>query len=242
MTNTSQLEQAVYNNAIWCNTVCAAHGIPIEFLSHIWLARKPTPRFYPNAVTLSDEVGLAEQMTAIQSLIADPTLTNIGVKDSFNVLNLTGLGFTPMFEASWIWRDPAQPISRVADRSTRWEIIREPHDLSQWEIAWGNPEKSVERRIFLPSLLTDRNVIFIAAHRDTRIVGGAIGNLTGDVVGLSNLFTTDDEVACWAGSLAVITDTFPGRAIVGYEHGANLEFARTFGFKEIGTLRVWGRD
>ena len=30
---------AVYNNAVWCATVCGAHGWPGEFHAEIWIGR-----------------------------------------------------------------------------------------------------------------------------------------------------------------------------------------------------------
>ena len=45
---------AARNNARWCNAVCFAHGKSGRFLEHMWVNAEAVPRFYPNAVTLSD--------------------------------------------------------------------------------------------------------------------------------------------------------------------------------------------
>ena len=50
---TSEAALCARNNALWCDAVCRAHGLPGEFLAGLWLNRRPVPRFYANAVTLS---------------------------------------------------------------------------------------------------------------------------------------------------------------------------------------------
>ncbi len=49
----TQLAQAVQNNVQWCDLVCRTHGAPGEYAAHLWLNRQQTPRFYPNAITLT---------------------------------------------------------------------------------------------------------------------------------------------------------------------------------------------
>ena len=61
-------QQAVRNNAVWCDTVCRTHGRRGVFLDEIWINRHTTPRFYPNAVTLT-ETGAAAQLAGIRDLI-----------------------------------------------------------------------------------------------------------------------------------------------------------------------------
>jgi hypothetical protein len=105
-----------------------------------------------------------------------------------------------------------------------WTTLREPADLITWEAAWDslpaeNPS-TLPPRIFLPSLLTDPDIRFIAVYQDRQIVAGAIANRTGDVVGVSNVFVPEADAArCWAGCLATIIDAFPGLPLVGYERG-----------------------
>lgn len=82
----SRAEQAARNNAIWCDTICRAHGFPGEFHDSLWLNRHPVPRFYPNVVTLADEHRSAEQLTHIRDLIAADLPGSWAVKDSFSTL------------------------------------------------------------------------------------------------------------------------------------------------------------
>jgi len=65
------------------------------------------PRFYPNAVTLSKEQGVTEQLTHIQALIAKRIPGGFAVKDSFCTLDLLSLDFRLLFDAVWLWRPPS---------------------------------------------------------------------------------------------------------------------------------------
>ncbi len=245
-TLSTPLKQSVHNSAVWCDTVCRAHGIPGEFQTHIWLNRNPVPPYYPNAVTLSGMSGIAEQMIAIQNLIGDGNSTGLAVKDSFNLLDLTPFGFHSLFEAMWLWRAPLLPKLTAIPEGIRFTIVQQPDELAQWETAWADlPENQVltpEKHIFLPSLLANRDIMFIAAYCGQQLVGGAIANCTGNVVGISNQFAPSGEASVyWAGCIATIMSEYPDRPIVGYEQGMDLKIARTLGFDEVGALRVWIR-
>lgn len=152
MTLSTNLIQAVHNNAVWCDTVCRAHGIPGEFQTHIWLNRNLVPPYYPNAVTLSEKSGSAEQMIAIQNLISDENSTGLAVKDSFDQLDLTPFGFHSLFEAVWLWRAPLMPKPTAIPDEIRFTVVQETEELVQWETAWANlPENqefTPQKRIF----------------------------------------------------------------------------------------------
>ncbi|MCC7448555.1 MAG: hypothetical protein IT324_14130 [Anaerolineae bacterium] len=233
-----QLAQAVYNNAVWCDTVCRAHGSPGTFTDHLWFNPNPTPPYYPNAQTLSGEAGVTEQLRVVQHLIDSRKLVGFAVKDSFNRLDLTPLGFRSLFEATWLWRSLTQPKPSIDTKGIRWSVIQQPDNLAQWEAARADQPMA---RIFLPSLLADQDVVFIAVYRDQQLIGGGIGNRTGNIVGLSNVFTpTGESSDILAGCVAAIMTAFPGLPIVGYEHSESLAIAQALGFEALGSLRVWG--
>jgi hypothetical protein len=238
-------EQAARNNAGWCDTVCRAHGKPGEFLDGIWINRRETPPFYPNAVTLSAARGSAAQLERIRDLVQMGLPGHWAVKDSFSALDLGPLGFETLFEAAWLYRSASLPRPEGGDiAEVHWARVSRASELAQWETAWrGAPvtEGHTEQAsVFLPSLLTDRSVVLIAAYKDQRIVAGAIANRTGDVIGLSNLFVPErDPEPFRAGCVAAVIEAFPALPIVGYETGQELAAARTLGFEELGPLRVW---
>lgn len=241
----SRVEQAARNNAIWCDTMCRAHGAAGEFHEALWLNRNPVPRFYPNVVTLVEQRQVAAQLAQIGDLAA-AFPGQWAIKDSFAELDLAALGCQLFFEATWIWRTPSAPLPKMGVQGIQWVRLQDAAQLTQWETAWsGNPighSATPEPRLFLPALLDDPNVAFIAAYQGNAIIAGAIANRTDTVVGLSNLFAPAEEsVACWAGCVATAQATFPGYPLVGYESGADLAHAEAVGFEKLHSLRVWGR-
>ena len=232
--------RAARNNAEWCDAVCRAHGNPGEFHDDIWLNRNAVPRFYPNAGTLAEPS--PRQLALIDELIAARRQSGWAVKDSFSMLDLEPRGFRMLFDAEWIYL----PVSRVkeiasARTSARWEIVRNDLALAEWESAWTKTAGDTSRdRIFLPSLLENKDIALVCGYRDGHIVAGAIANRSDDVVGWSNFFAPATEMFDHAGaSLAIIARLFPGLPIVGYEHGDDLRNAHSLGFESIGPLRVW---
>ena len=241
----SQVEQAARNNAIWCDTICRAHGVAGEFDAAVWFNRNPVPRFYPNVVTLVEQRHIATQFAQIQDLAASFP-GHWAVKDSFAELDLSALAFELLFEANWIWRAPSARLPNTHDQEVQWVRLQGAAQLAQWESAWsGNPighSATPQPRLFLPALLADPDVAFIAAYQGNEMIAGAIANRTDTVVGLSNLFTPPaDHVAFWAGCVATAQATFPGLPLVGYESGADLVRAEAVGFEKLQSLRVWGR-
>lgn len=234
---------ALRNNAVWCDTICRAHGHAGEFLAGIWINRHAAPPFYPNAVTLAADQA-AEQLAALRSLMAADIPGAWAVKDSFAALDLAPLGFRPLFDAAWLWRSSEPVQAEAPPPALRWSRIDSAVELAAWEIAWrGEPSDDPYARIFLPVLLEDDSIAILAAYRDQQIVAGAIANRTGQVVGLSNVFvSTQDAQRLRAGCVAAAQECFPGLPFVGYESGADLAAFRALGFEELGPLRVWVRE
>ena len=203
-----------------------------------------TPRFYPNAVTLK-ETGFSDtQLTYIKELAEAEIAGRWAVKDSFCVLDLTSLGLRMVAEAEWIYRVASLPIPEPNIADVNFRRVDSASELAAWEAAWGgkpaDETKPKPPRIFLSSLLSDGNLAFIAARKNQQIVAGAIGNRTGDVVGLSNVFVpTHDAERFWAGCIAGVIEAFPELPLVGYESGDDLNNAQSVGFEVIAPLRIW---
>jgi hypothetical protein len=233
--------QAVRNNAAWCDRVCRAHGRPGTFLEHIWANRQATPRFYPNAVTLSAE-GSAAQLASIRDLLGAGIPGPWAVKDSFCSLELAPFGFQMLCEASWLWRPAPRTGTGGQLAGVRWAKVDRADELVAWEKAWsGEASGDLQHEpIFVPSLLADEAVCFVAGYQDGQIVAGAVGYHAADTVGVSNVFAPAEQAErYWAGCIGGIVDAFPGLPLVGYESGAELAIARSLGFAEVGTLRIW---
>lgn len=244
MTDHLKLQQAIHNNALWCDTVCRAHGRPGEFLEALWLHRHEPLPFYPNGVTLTAEE-TSVQLDYIRELINLGLPGAWGLKDSFYTLDLVPLGFRLLFEAQWLWRDGPKPEADLP--GVRWLQIQEASELAAWEKAWrGEPANEVtssQPPMFPPALLADENIAFIAGYRNQQLVAGVIANRTGEVVGLSNLFLpAQDQARLRAGCVATIMEIYPGLPLVGYEAGDDLVAFQALGFESLGPLRVWLRD
>ena len=237
--------QAARNNALWCDTICRAHGIPTELHAQLWLSRQPVPRFYPNAVTFANPDAGSAQLAHMQRLLAEALPASAGVKDSFCTLDLAPIGFKLLFEATWLWRESRPQLDNAVVQAD-WLRVRDVDALAEWETAWnGQPsgeQAAPPARIFPPALLADPDIVFIAASVGQRIVAGAIANRTDDVVGLSNVFAPDGAAArFWPGCVGAAMDAFGGLSLVGYESGGELAIALAMGFEAVGPLRVWVR-
>lgn len=230
-------EAAARNNAGWCQRMCSAHGASGVFAPWGWFTGGPAPRFYPNMVTLTPH-DQAAQRDAVRGLLHSGLPGGWGVKDSYAALDLSDLGFTPLLEAQWVRRPAGRPLPAPAARVARWARVASPRGLAQWERTWGSTED--EPRLFLPALLSDPQVLFLAAWEDDAVAAGAAACISGGVVGLSNLFApAGEEEAYWAGCLALLAQTFPGLDLVDYEHGPSLEIVQALGFERSGPLVIW---
>jgi hypothetical protein len=223
----SEVVAAVRNNVEWCDLVCRAHDVPTSREEGVWLARGTPPAFFPDLISEWSSVSASAVGESLRDRAA------CAVKDSWATLELSGMGFVVLLTAQWIVCDLEPGDTTGLD----WTGIAEPEELCQWETAAGL-EGLVTAR-----LLADPSVRVIVARREGRIAGGAIANASDSVVGLSNVFTVlaDDLSVVWKDLPVVLHRIFPGRPLVGYEHGDDLEAARSAGFRAVGPLRVWVR-
>lgn len=203
------LAEAVHNNAKWCDLVCRANLG--EFTPLAWTAKSRTPPYYPDAVTLAPSATAADILPRID------TTAGCSVKDSFATLDLEG--FEVLFTATWI-------TCHAVAAPSAWTVVRDPETLRTADFG-------------LEHLPVDDSVVVLGHLDGDRWLGGAIANVTGEVVGLSNLFAAGDLDDAWSGATAAIATRFPASRIVGYEHGDDLAAALRHGYKALGDLRVW---
>jgi len=221
-----RISLAARNNAGWCDAVSRSWGQPCRFEAEFWINPGEAPPFYPNVVTLTPTRRLPAEIAQAEDAFA--------VKDSFAQLDLAPLGFAPLFEAMWIWRDP-QPVAKSDSASAR--IMRDAESLARWEAAWRGDEPALD--LFRPSLLNESDHAFIAIEAGARIVAGCVASRSAAVVGLSNLFGPD---GLGAACVAAVQDFAPGLPVVGYDAGAALALMKSLGFQPLGALRVWLRE
>jgi hypothetical protein len=233
----SLVQAAARDNARWCDAVCRAHGLPGEFTADAWTSARRTPRYHPDAVTLSATVPVEHVLDRI-----DTASPGCSVKDSFACLDLTGAAFRVLLEAEWIHRTgPGPDLAPGSRLDIRWTPVSDAADLPTWEAAWGAGQE--EPGLFPPALLADGAVTFLGGRRAGRLVAGCVATSSQACVGVANLFTLDGDLdAAWRGALGAVSRCFPGRPVVGYESGDALAAAVRHGFTPVGPLRVWLRD
>lgn len=227
--------KAAQNNADWCDIVCRTHGVPGKFLENIWINYQEVPTLlYPNAVIIKplSEKTLRDSIEILKKI----PLETYAIKDSFNELPAHTMGCKILFEAEWIWKDQEDLVH--SNTTENWTIIKDEQELKNWEYAWNNNQLK-DKRIFLPNILSAKDVFFLAQYKNDQIVAGGIVNITRDVVGLSNVFT--HEVVknnIYSELCIVIKEKISLLPIVDYERDEALKFALEAGFKIIGKLKV----
>ncbi|KAB8141055.1 hypothetical protein F8S13_21285 [Chloroflexia bacterium SDU3-3] len=231
----SNVQAAVDNNIVWCETVYRSHGRPGQWSHSLWYSEQEGLPLYPRAITRAPEQAKAQLQGIRQLRDAAPHLA-LGVKDSFHALDLSAEGFRSIIQASWVWRsaDTPAPASAAA-----WSRITTPQQLAHWEQAWqadpaNAPAESAQ--LFQPALLHDARIGFFAAYRGEQIVGGVVANRSSGVVGISNTFGDD-----LAGGIAAVIAAFPRTPLAGYESGDALAAALDLGFEQAGPLQIWVR-
>jgi hypothetical protein len=237
---------AAHNNAAWCSALCAAHGDAGTWTRQAWLRHTPAPPYYPNLVTLLPTIGDAALKALLQQLPAGPC----GVKDSFARLDLSRHGFRTLFEADWLWRDPADALPPPS--ALDWRPVDSPALLADWEASWwreAEPQAGPMRpRLFPAGLLQRPDLLFVAGHDGPRLVAGGVWSRTqapgaGAVLGLACCFGQEgDDPSVRAALLHAAARWCPGLPQVGYESGSGAAQARACGFTPVGRLRVWLRD
>ncbi|MGN9776934.1 hypothetical protein ACTMS0_14400 [Micromonospora sp. H33] len=224
-------EDAVRDNAAWCDLVCRTHGLTGVSDADAWSVPRRSPTWYPDAVTLRPGVDATRLLDRID---ADP---GASVKDSFADLDLSPYGFRILFDAQWIHRPPDAALASHDSAAGRHGPPLTPVTTAEALGAWA--EAHGGGPLFRPALLTDPRVTVLARLDAGAVAGGAILHRSGPAVGVSNVFArTVPPAEIWA----ALVGAAPGAALVGYESGDDLTVARSAGFRPIGPLRVWLHD
>jgi len=221
------LEEAVLNNAAWCDAMASSHDIPTDWNELTCVSEFPMPPFYPNIVTLKSNISIDEKIDSL-----GPQLSlGWGIKDSFNELDLANKGFAPVCDAHWYCRVPTSNVIDNEELHSKIETVSNQSELDRWVIAWGEGDE-----IFNSGLLENNCVELLYVARDDRVVSGLATNQSGNSVGISNAFGSPMDLLCCVN--AVIA-RHPDKGIVGYGNKSEIAALSNIGFKEIGDLRIW---
>jgi hypothetical protein len=215
---------AAADNAAWCDAVCRSLGLATSRPPGLWAVADPPP-LYPHLITLAPEVTAAEVVSELDSHKVS------WVKDSFATLGLAEHGFSVAIRASWLHRPPG-----LADGDANCSVVGSDDEFARWTAASGTTG------IIPAQLLADPLVRLVMVHDGGRLLAGAALRISGDVVGISNVFGAEASPdATWAALVSAASRLLPGRALVGYEHGEDLDTALRAGFTPSGPLLIWRR-
>jgi hypothetical protein len=199
-----------------------------------------------NFMTVANGAHADVQLAAIQSLIDVDRKQRFSVKDAFQCLDLTQLGFHVLFHATWIYRAPSTPAAEDESERVVWTLAQSPADLATWERTWRGTRANAEARgqppIFRSSLLQNQDFRFLLGRCDGASVATAALNRAGDAVGISNVFSDVEGVGpLFPGCVRMARSFYPELPLVGYERDAALAAATAAGFEPVGGLTVWNR-
>src|ERR1700722_8120221 len=99
----------------------AVTGLQASSTTTFGFNRHTTPRFYPNAVTLSSSQS-TRQYEIIRALIKMGIPGDWAVKDSFDTLDLASGGFHEVIRGEWIHR-PTSEIPEIRIPGVSWKKI-----------------------------------------------------------------------------------------------------------------------
>lgn len=221
----ARIQTAARNNAALCDAVWRSHRLTTIHERDFWGTATRAPDLYPDAVTLEPSVSPRDVLARIDDS------PGCSIKDSFCDLDLGPLGFDLLFDAEWYEREPGP----AGPAGATWTVVESPAELIAWARAHGGGA------VFRAGLLADPAVRVLARPLPDGGVAGAIANLGGGAVGVSNVFAPGAPDRGWEGLVGAIGALFPGRTIVGYDAGDDLRAAHRAGFRSIGPLRVWVR-
>ena len=217
------VEDAVENNASWCDVVCRAAGLTTRWSPAVWSVDRRSPDGYPDAVTRR------RGLDAVRVLAAVEEGDGCSVKDSFADLDLSTAGFGVLFEATWI-RRPG--LASAAAPTPGWDEVRTAGELASWCRRLDVPP--------LPPVLLDQPGLHVLSATGTG-AGFALSR-TGAAVGISHAVPgSADPATLWSDLVALAGRLHPGADLVGYEGGTDLAPALAAGFTATGPLRVWIR-
>lgn len=230
------LQNAVLNNAQWCDAVCRLNKAPGTFLKDYWLNLKQVPEFYPNIITISPIAQKSRSVDELYSLI-NTNKGSLSIKDSFAELDLKDQKFKKIFEGEWIGYEP----TRIDGVMTRWQRIHFPKRFDKWVENWKTQYKT-NFSPFPAQILKNEDIWICGEYSEERFVKGAILYIKDNTIGISNIFSSEPIThAFWEELIGFIGVQFPGAQVVGYENGDRYQASIRAGFTPLGELVVWSR-
>lgn len=213
---------AIEASRAWYQLTYGLHGVRHRVGDGLWLALDPPPPWHSGALTLRPGLSATRVVDQLGAGFA------LSVADDYADLDLSGHGYEVLFDATWI-HAPAPAAGPVPEG---WSVIDSAESLADWS------DRHDYRGVLTEPALRRPDLRILARRTGGRLTGGAVLHRTGSVVGVSNVWSSDPSSG-WAEIMIMAGRLFPGRALVGYERGRDLDDARAAGFVTVGPHRVW---
>jgi hypothetical protein len=216
---------AVAASRSWYDDIFALHRIEVGSDVALWWAEGAPPRWHSAVKTL---VPTTDPSRALLRMEPHPHGT---IADSFGLLDLASSGFDLLLAATWLHH---RGLAATAP-PLKWSLVND----SDLMVAWNQHHDTVG---VLPSdLWAHPRFAVLARHDGDHLTGGAILHDAGKVVGLSNTWSSDGVPVDARELLVLAAVIHPGRAVVDYAWGADLETMLRAGFERLGPQYVWIR-
>lgn len=122
--------------------------------------------------------------------------------------------------------------------SSDWQPVENETDLILWEAAWKKSGSSTPHRMFNAQMLQQSEICFLGLKTHGEYLAGCIANQSRDSIGISNVFSASPSADVFAQATGAVASIAPHKPIVGYESGADLDYAKRAGFISVGDLRI----
>jgi hypothetical protein len=218
-----RLRAAVTASRRWYDDIFDLHGIPFRSDESLWWAEGTPPRWHSAVKTL---VPTTDPTAALRRLEQHPAGT---VADSFGLLDLAGHGFELLIDATWLHH----PGVSAGAPPAGWARVLDADVMDRWN-------QHHDTVGVLPSdLWADPRFVVLARHEGDDLTGGAVLHDAGTVVGLSNGWAAEGVALDPGDLLLLAASAHPGRAVVDYAWGDDLDAMLGAGFEPLGPQHVW---
>jgi hypothetical protein len=218
------LRVAVDASLSWYDALCGVHGVPCGIEDDVWRAYAPPPPLHSIAKTV--------EPTALPDRALAAVAGEGSIADSFGSFDLTGEGYRLLFEAQWMHQ--SAPTVGRRRLPIGWSSVSTETELQAWT------SRHDTQAVLLPALLKRSAFRVIGKGDQAGYEAGAVLHLCTGVVEISNVWSISKGVD-WIDLVVAASALFPGRALVGYQRGADLASALEAGFTALGPQRVWIR-
>jgi hypothetical protein len=236
-----KLQKAILNNNDLYEAVFSAQNINFNRRRSVWYSLEKTPPLYSNLVTVSEDWKPDEIFGLIDANFKRENWESWSIKDSFAALDLNNFGFKKLFDANWFYLEAARFTPTGNSLNIVYKIVNSKELLADWRTAWDADEQ-LGKKIFLPAMLNDPKIHFLAGYNGEKIVTGCLINKTADVFGISNFFAPDSNTEYWSEIIKFIHKRIKFTGIVGYERKDLIKKLQPLGFEATGDLTVWLRE